>query len=335
MAIKYLSSSKVILNNKYQPASIIFSTDSGKIIDIIDKKFTNTISKSINLKYDVHEFENVTLNIILFGLVDSHVHLNEPGRSDWEDFKSSTKATITGGVTTVVDMPLNVISPTTFVKNYNSKLASAKNKLWCDTAFWGGLVPTNIDDLIPLIRCGMKGFHSDSSVSESPQINKEYVERVMKKLKSENTILLFHAKLEDEEKRYDNKIDPTIYQTFKNSKPHLFETNAINMVVDISEKVLGEEKSDLSVHIVHLVTGAGIPLIKASRQKGVPVTAETCFHYLYFIEDNIANKFVHFKCYPPIKDKGNRMNLWEGLKKGVITSVVSVHSPCIPELKNL
>lgn len=338
MAINCISSSRVIFNNKCQPASIIFSSDSGKILDIIEKEITDTTTDAICQKYNIHGFENVTPNIILPGLVDSHVHLNEPGRSEWEGFESGTKAAITGGVTTVVDMPLNAIPPTTSVHNFNLKLASAKDKLWCDTAFWGGLVPTNIDDLIPLIRCGVrgfKGFLSHSGVSEFPQIDREYIETAMEKLKNENTMLLFHAELEDEEKRYDDSMDPTVYRTFMNCRPPSFETDAITMLTDVLEKVLRDKESDLSVHIVHLATGAGIPLIEASRKKGLPLTAETCFHYLYFSENNIANKSTHFKCCPPIRDEANRMALWEGLTNGVITSVVSDHSPCVPELKNL
>lgn len=336
MKYSCITSSSVIFNDKCQPATIIYSKDSGKIIDIIGKEIEE--GSPMLSKYNIQEYDNVTPNIILPGLVDSHVHLNEPGRTDWEGFESGTKAAITGGVTTVIDMPLNAVPPTTTVHNFKLKLEAAKDKLWCDVGFWGGLIPTNTEDLLPLIEYGVrgfKGFLSPSGVDEFPQIDTIHFENVISKLENQNTMLLFHAEIEDDEKRYHDGMDTTTYKNFMNSRPPTFETNAIEMIINTVDRQLRGTNSNLKFHIVHLATEEGIPLISEAHQKQLPITAETCFHYLTFSESLISNKATHYKCCPPIRDDNNRVALWDGIQKGVITSVVSDHSPCTPELKNL
>lgn len=341
MPLKAIASTNVIIEGSCIPATIIYSSDSGKIVDIVINEVLDIQDgkKSLLSRYDIQDCENVSPRVILPGLVDSHVHLNEPGRTEWEGFETGTKAAISGGVTTIVDMPLNAIPPTTTVKNFNLKLNAAKNQLWCDVAFWGGLVPTNLDDLIPLIQAGVrgfKGFLSHSGVDEFPQIDKDYIDNAMRLLKKENTMLLFHSELDDGEERITRKSDFTDYKTFMNSRPPTFETDAIDMIIGCTkENLKSNQDSSLKVHIVHLATGEGIPLIKDAHANGLPITAETCFHYLSFSENQVEDKATHYKCCPPIRHEENRLALWEGIQSGAITSVVSDHSPCTPELKNL
>lgn len=337
MLNKAISSPKVVIDGNIAPATIFFSTDSGKII-YIHPEIIESSDDPLLAKYDITQYEKTKFTI-LPGLVDSHVHLNEPGRTEWEGFETGTKAAISGGVTTIVDMPLNAVPPTTTVKNFNLKLKASKNQLWCDVGFWGGLIPTNINDLKPLINCGVlgfKGFLSPSGVQEFPKIDSAYIDQVMQVLNDTNTLLLFHAELEDgNDKLSENQNNPTNYDTFLQSRPQSFEVNAIDAVVKCIQKNINPEVSPLKVHIVHLDSEKALPKVKEAKLKSLPLTAETCFHYLAFNSAEIKDKATHFKCCPPIRKEKNRQALWSAIQDGTITTVVSDHSPCTPELKDL
>lgn len=551
-----LASNRVLINDKVIPATIIFSIETGKILYIKKNQVlspTDAILHSYNV--EPQDYRDVSPNIIMPGLVDAHVHLNEPGRTEWEGFATGTRAAASGGVTTVIDMPLNAIPPTTTIANFNLKINAAKGQTWVDVGFWGGMVPTNLDDLKPLISMGVRGFKGfliDSGVDEFPAITPKYILKAMKRVKDSKTLLMFHAEMQphvdnvhallveggdnnktprlvanerhaqfsiDEElsddddtssssstslntesniTSYNNSfqsipvagsthldqlsteiddlnlgmsasfinrapkpvidllnkdrlnngsildgtsspskrptnphihehencklphqhagsidhsvltdeqakalakspylaasepqfgkfarlanpqhethfkthmksplaksfdfdmeklvkgdhlnadsplllaqqenalladVDPTSYASFLASRPDNFETTAIAEIINCSTKF-----PLVPLHIVHLATHEAIPLIRAAKGQKLPITAETCFHYLSLTAEKISNCSTHFKCCPPIRTDDNKKLLWKALRNDVITTVVSDHSPCTPDLKGL
>lgn len=450
-----LSSTRVLVNDTLLPATIIFSVESGTILEIVDRVLPP--NDPILARYNVFpiDYRNVTPAVIMPGLVDAHVHLNEPGRTEWEGFETGTKAAASGGVTTVIDMPLNAIPPTTTVANFNLKINAAKGQTWVDVGFWGGLIPDNLYDLKPLIRMGVRGFKAfliESGVDEFPAITPAHILAAMKEVKDEKTMLMFHAEMQPREKEefsdsadtltaeiddfdlgmsasfidraptpvvrllsndpgdhhheHENcrlphnhagsinpsvlsdkqakalahtpilagaeptfgknarkvnthhlrsysyteedtkvntplllaqqenaelaNIDPTAYATFLASRPDNFETTAIAEIINCSTLL-----PTVPLHIVHLATHEAVPLLRAAKAKGLPVTAETCFHYLSLCAERIGSCSTHFKCCPPIRTDDNRKLLWKALRNDVITTVVSDHSPCTPDLKGM
>lgn len=408
-----ISSTRVVLDGAVGPATIIYSQTSGKIVAIVPSVLD--AEDPLLSRYDVESYRELAPLVIMPGIVDSHVHLNEPGRTDWEGFASGTQSAASGGVTTVIDMPLNAIPPTTNVKNLNIKLESAKGQIWVDTGFWGGLVPDNIADLVPLINAGVrgfKGFMMDSGVDEFPMVTPAYIEQALATVQGKSTMLMFHAEMDGAKdgdaldndalgqeqccanhghshQTYDgltssqadalskspvlhaveplsgniskliNKeasaniddqldditplelatknasvletVDPTAYSSFLASRPDSFECNAIHHIIKCLTK-----QPTTKVHIVHLATHEALPMIKHAKQTlGLPLSVETCFHYLSLRAEDIPNGATQFKCCPPIRNDNNRRLLWDALKNGLITSVVSDHSPCTPELKGL
>ncbi|SGZ58932.1 CIC11C00000001996 [Sungouiella intermedia] len=345
-----LASTNVLINEEVAPATVVFSIESGKILHISPRILKVNDPILVEYNVDPHDFRVVSPLVIMPGLVDAHVHLNEPGRTEWEGFATGTQAAAAGGVTTVIDMPLNAIPPTTTVGNFNLKINAAKGKTWVDVGFWGGMVPDNLDSLIPLIRMGVRGFKGfmiDSGVDEFPAISPKYIHRAMKKVTGEQTVLMFHAEMQPHHLHQPPNlndplkmaqaedlaladVDPTLYASFLASRPDNFETTAIAEIINclmLNPKV--------PLHIVHLATHEAIPLIRAAKAKGLPVTAETCFHYLSLTAEKISNCSTHFKCCPPIRTDANRKLLWRALRNGIITTVVSDHSPCTPDLKGL
>ncbi|CAR25659.1 ZYRO0A05104p [Zygosaccharomyces rouxii] len=343
MPIKAIGSQRCIIDSRETAATLLYSTDSGKIIEIYNELVPSVDDPRLKL-FDVEDFEDVTPKVILPGLVDSHVHLNEPGRTDWEGFATGTRAASSGGVTTVVDMPLNAIPPTINVANFNTKLKAAEGQLWCDVGFWGGLVPGNLKDLIPLVKAGVRGFKGflmDSGVPEFPPIDKCYIENAMSELSNSKAMVMFHAELDtgSQETSHDNhhqETDSCQYDSFLASRPDRFEFDAISLIIDCLKKSMAANSGKgPSVHIVHLASMEAIPLMRQAHKDGLPITAETCFHYLSLAAEKIGKGATFCKCCPPIRNEKNRLALWEGLRDGSITSVVSDHSPCTPELKQL
>jgi allantoinase len=328
------------------PATIICDPTSGTILSV-----TPTIIPPTSFPPTTH-FINHTPHLLLPGLVDTHVHLNEPGRTEWEGFWSGTRAAASGGVTTVIDMPLNAIPPTTTVSNFRVKLAAAHGKCWVDVGFYGGLIPGNVSELKPLVRAGVRGFKGflcESGVEEFPCVSSVDIALALEELKDENTVAMFHAEMippisasvGDEVQRSDPPLSPSgpldEYSTFLDSRPPAFETYAIEELLSLAHLA-----PELQLHIVHLSAVECIPLLREARRKGVKVSAETCFHYLALAAEDVARGDTRLKCCPPIRGEGNREGLWQELGnsndaggKGVITTVVSDHSPCTPELKLL
>ncbi|EGW31192.1 uncharacterized protein SPAPADRAFT_72051 [Spathaspora passalidarum NRRL Y-27907] len=327
-----LSSTRVLIGTKLVESTVIFSPDTGKIVAIISG-IRGSSDPTLAL-YNVTKYKNVTPHVIMPGLVDTHVHLNDPGRTHWEGFETGTKSAASGGVTTIIDMPLNSIPPVTTVSNFQTKIDAAKDSAWVDLGFWGGLVPDNVNDLKPLINMGVRGFKGfliDSGVEEFPAISKQHILQAMKEVEQEKTMLMFHAEMDSGATvDVDYSLDPTLYSTFLESRPDEFETQAIGEIITASI-----EFPTVPVHIVHVSSHQAIPLLAVAQKKQLPITAETCFHYLSLAAETVPSKSTHFKCCPPIRTENNRKLLWDGLRTGVITTVVSDHSPCTPQLKKL
>ncbi len=272
-------------------------------------------------------------SVVMAGLVDAHVHINEPGRTDWEGFTTATKAAAAGGVTTLVDMPLNSIPPTTTLDGFKEKLAAAKGQCWIDLAFWGGVIPNNTHELKPLLDAGVRGFKCflvHSGVDEFPHVTEENLLEAMPELARLNAVLLVHAELaEPIEKAAEQLKDknPNDYQTFLQSRPREAENKAIELMIRLCRET-GER-----VHIVHHSSSDVLHLLKSAKAEGLPLTVETCPHYLTFAAEEIPDGATHFKCCPPVRERENREKLWDALKDGTIDMVVSDHSPCTANLK--
>lgn len=319
-----ISSKRVCIGEQLTPATIYISNE-GKITKI-----------SPGIDPESTQYGDLA---ILPGFIDTHVHLNEPGRTEWEGFESGTKAAASGGVTTIVDMPLNALPPTTTLKNFELKLEAAKNQCWVDTGFWGGVIPQNTTELKPMIERGVLGFKCflmQGLDPDFPMVTMEDVDRAMNELEGQNTILLFHAEIESDcghdhgssaPKEVEHQPNPSEYSTFLALRPDKFEVDAINEIAKLAPKY-----PKLPLHIVHLGTTKALPTIRNLKGQ---LSVETCFHYLVFDAEHIANGEVLYKVVPPIRNKETQQGLWQALKDGDVQCIVSDHSPCTPNLKEV
>ncbi|KAH8904634.1 allantoinase [Coniochaeta sp. PMI_546] len=323
------------------PATVCVSPVTGKITSILPRILPRS-SFPPSTTYVDH-----SPRLLLPGLVDAHVHLNEPGRTEWEGFNTGTRAAASGGVTTVVDMPLNAIPPTTTLAGFKEKLRAAEGQCWVDVGFYGGVIPGNAHELLPLVEAGVRGFKGfliESGVEEFPAVSSKDIALAMDTLKDTPTTLMFHAEMippitdsvGDDVQKSAPPLAPTgqlsSYSTFLDSRPPSFETYAIEEIVSLAHTA-----PNLHLHIVHLSATQAIPILRAARRSGVNITAETCFHYLGLASDTIPDGDTRHKCCPPIRELANQDGLWDELSRpdGVIRTVVSDHSPCTPELKLL
>ncbi|XP_063236445.1 allantoinase, mitochondrial isoform X2 [Bacillus rossius redtenbacheri] len=269
--------------------------------------------------------EDVGDLVLMAGLVDSHVHVNEPGRASWEGFLTATAAAAKGGVTTIVDMPLNSIPPTTTVANLRAKLEAARDQIHVDVAFWGGVVPDNKSELRPLVKAGVVGFKCflcPSGVDEFPHVDAAQVEEALVELEGTGSILAFHAELCGDQKTDEITGDGRRYSTFLKSRPASMELAAVQLVTRLCRQ------HSVPCHIVHLSAAEALPLVRAAKQDGARLTAETCHHYLTLAAEDIPRGATQYKCCPPER-------LWTALADGLLDMVVSDHSPCTPDLKLL
>jgi allantoinase len=268
---------------------------------------------------------------LLPGLVDSHVHVNEPGRTHWEGFASATRAAIAGGVTTIVDMPLNSIPATTSVEALHVKRATAKGQVAADVAFWGGAVPGNVGQLRPLLEAGVVGFKCfllDSGVPEFPPLDGPGLRTALTELAALDGLLIAHAEDSAVIEAAPEPQGPS-YPAFLASRPGRAEETAVARLIDAARD------TGARVHVVHLADAGALPLLRRARADGVRITVETCPHYLTFAAEEVPDGATSFKCCPPIREAAHREGLWSALTDGDIDLVVSDHSPCTPDLKRL
>jgi len=266
--------------------------------------------------------------VIAPGLVDCHVHINEPGRTDWEGFTTATRAAAAGGVTTLVDMPLNCIPVTTRRSALEEKLRATAGQLHADVGFWGGVIPGNAGELPGLAEAGAlgcKAFLVHSGIDEFPNSTEADLRVAMPVLRALGLPLLAHAELDLGDS--DAGSEPSRYQGYLRSRPAAWEDAAIALLIRLSRE------TGCAVHVVHLSSASSLPQIARAKDEGLPLTVETCPHYLCLEAEGIPDGATEFKCAPPIRENANREALWTGLRQGVIDFVVSDHSPCTPALK--
>ena len=274
-------------------------------------------------------------SVVMPGLVDTHVHINEPGRTDWEGFDTATRTAAAGGVTTLIDMPLNSIPATTTAAALETKRTAARKKCWVNVGFWGGVVPGNAGELRALHQAGAFGFKCflvPSGVPEFAHVNEDDLRAALPVLAALETPLLVHAELPgpiEEANRKAAKLDPENYKTWLLSRPPSAETKAVEMMIRLAREF------NARVHIVHLSSELSVPLIRRAKKEGVRITAETCPHYLFFASATIRNGRTEFKCAPPIRDSRNNRSLWNALGTGAIDFIASDHSPSPPAMKCL
>jgi allantoinase len=269
--------------------------------------------------------------VLLPGLVDTHVHVNEPGRTEWEGFASATRAAAAGGVTTIIDMPLNSIPPTVDVAALEVKRKSAEGQCFVDVGFWGGAVPGNLGELRGLHDAGVFGFKCfllHSGVEEFPPLHPASLDAYLATLAGFDGLLIVHA---EDSSAIDRAPDPHggHYLDFLASRPRTAENLAIAHVIEAARATRAR------AHILHLSSSDALPMLARARRDGVRITAETCPHYLALSAEEIPDGATQFKCCPPVREAANRELLWQGLADGTIDCVVSDHSPCTPELKRL
>ncbi|MGW4441608.1 allantoinase AllB [Streptomyces sp. NPDC004682] len=264
---------------------------------------------------------------LLPGLVDTHVHVNDPGRAEWEGFRSATRAAAAGGITTLVDMPLNSLPPTTTTAHLDIKRSAAQGRTHIDVGFWGGALPGNVKDLRPLHEAGVFGFKaflSPSGVDEFPHLEREQLARSLAEIAGFDGLLIVHA---EDPARLADAPAGTAYAGFLASRPHAAETEAIAQLIEQAKKVKAR------VHVLHLSSAAALPLIAAARAEGVRLTVETCPHYLTLTAEEVPDGASEFKCCPPIREAANQDLLWQALADGTIDCVVTDHSPSTADLK--
>ncbi len=280
----------------------------------------------------LHDFGDL---VILPGLVDTHVHINEPGRTEWEGFETATRAAAAGGITTLVDMPLNCVPETINVAALEAKRNAARGKVWVDWAAWGGVVRGNSEELQPLVRAGVPGFKCfliHSGINGFAWVNEKDLRLALGKLAGSELPLLAHAEVAgpvDEATRMLNAAgaDWSKYSTYLASRPDAAEVEAIAMLIRLAEEYGAQ------IHIVHLASAEALPSLVEARRRGLPITVETCVQYLWFAAEEIPDRATEYKCAPPIRSAQNREELWNALELGLIDMVTTDHSPCPPEMK--
>ncbi|MDE3188515.1 MAG: allantoinase AllB [Acidobacteriota bacterium] len=279
-----------------------------------------------------HDFGD---SILLPGLVDTHVHINEPGRTEWEGFWTATRAAAAGGVTTLVDMPLNCVPETISVDALEAKRAAAQGKTWVDWVAWGGVVRGNADALKPMAAAGVPGFKCflvHSGIDGFAWVDEPDLRLALDKLRGTGLPLLAHAEVAGPvnaatEALNASQADWRTYATYLASRPDTSEVEAIALLIRLAEEF------QTLVHIVHLASAQALPLLAGARKRRVPITVETCTHYLWFGAEEIPNGATEFKCAPPIRTAANREALWNALREGLIDMVTTDHSPCPPAMK--
>ena len=323
-----IRSTRVVLPSGIQPAEIHIE---GHRIDAVRPYLAQHPSDpapraSASASGPVHDVGQL---VVMPGLVDTHVHVNEPGRTEWEGFATATLAAAAGGVTTIVDMPLNCVPATTTRRALDAKRAAAAGSR-IDVAFWGGVVPGNAADLGDLVSDGVRGFKcflSPSGVAEFEAVQESDLRLALPILADCGLPLLVHAEWPPALQPIPAAADPRAYRTWLDSRPPGAEVDAIAILISLCREFR------VRTHVVHLASERPLGMLAAARAEGLPITVETCPHYLTFCAEEIADGATLFKCAPPIRGRATRDALWHALEAGQIDLVASDHSPCPPPLK--
>lgn len=316
-----LHSKRVLIDDQLVEATVIIQD--GKI-ERIEMGAVDQVDFSI---------EDLGNMVIMPGLIDSHVHINEPGRTEWEGFDTATKAAAAGGITTLIEMPLNSDPVTTTREAFEKKLAATEGKLHVNCGFWGGIVPENINDLDDLIESGVfgiKAFLTHSGIDEFPNVSEEDLRKGLPILKRHNVPLLIHAEMDaphDGQRMLNENL--TSYQAYLKSRPRSWEDEAIQLMINLCEEF------ETAIHIVHLSSSNSIQPLTKAKEAGLSISTETCPHYLFFNAEEIADGQTQYKCAPPIRERTNNDQLWQAAKDGLFSFIVSDHSPALPEIKEL
>ena len=313
-------SGTALVDGEFRPA--VVTVDDGHVVAVEPPGTPVDAAELVTLADD---------EVLLPGLVDSHVHVNEPGRTEWEGFESATRAAAAGGVTTVIDMPLNSIPPTVDVAALATKRAAAEGQCHVDVGFWGGAVPSSLGTLRALADSGVFGFKCflvDSGVPEFPPLDQAQLERAVAEVASLDALLIAHAEDAGVLAASPASSGPS-YAGFVASRPHQAEDVAIGRLLDLAAK------HDARVHVVHLSSAGSLARLAEARAAGVRVSVETCPHYLTLAAEDVPDGHTEFKCCPPIRGAANREALWDALTTGVVDCVVSDHSPSTIDLKRL
>ncbi len=315
-SIKNIYSNRCWFEGKLQPATV--SMEKGKIIAVVLSKLEDT--------------EDVGNNILMPGVIDAHVHINEPGRTDWEGFDTATQAAAAGGLTTIVDMPLNASPVTTSLPAFQEKLKASENKLHVNVGFYGGLIPGNKNELEPLIKAGVLGikcFLVHSGIDEFPNVGEKEIDEAMPIISKYNIPLLAHCEIFNEEVLNDFPKYPTSYKHYLSSRPKKWENDAVELMIRLCRK------HACKTHIVHVSSCEALDNIAKAKKEGLPLTAETCAHYLYFNAENIPDNNCLYKCAPPIREKENNDLLKQAFSTGILDFITTDHSPAPPEIKEM
>jgi allantoinase len=319
MALLALQSSRIVTNNGIHSGAVL----------IADGEIRSVVSAQDIPPDAAHEnFGNL---VIMAGLVDTHVHINEPGRTDWEGFETATRAAAAGGITTLVDMPLNCSPVTTTVDSLKKKIEAAQSKLWVDCGFYAGLIPGNANHLMGLVEAGVlgvKAFLIHSGIDEFPNAGESDLRAGMPTITSAGVPLLVHCELPTSSSISSfHHSNPRSYAEYLSSRPRQWEQDAIELMIRLCNEYR------CKTHIVHLSSADAVPALRDARESGLPLTVESCPHYLYFCAEEIPDGDTLFKCAPPIREHDNKERLWEALNEKVIDFIVSDHSPCPPAMK--
>lgn len=316
-----MNKAAIISNRVITPDGIkkaIILIDDGKITDIVDELTDRDAQIT-----DAGDL------VVMPGITDPHVHINEPGRTDWEGFDTATRSALAGGITSLVDMPLNASPVTTTAAAFDEKIISAAGKLHTNCGFWGGIIPGNENEIEGLIKKGVLGFKAfltHSGIDDFPNVTEADLRKAMPLIATYKLPLLVHCEIADTERLKETEHTGS-YQNYLSSRPKKWEDNAIALMIRLCEEF------NCRTHIVHLSSADSIAQIARAKQKGLPLTAETGQHYLYFCAEDIRDGQTAFKCAPPIRERANNERLWQALKDGIIDFVATDHSPAPPELK--
>ena len=309
-----LYSTRCWLNSRLQPASVTF--EHGIITDIVPGIVPGA--------------SDLGDRILMPGVIDAHVHVNEPGRTEWEGFETATKAAAAGGVTTIVDMPLNASPVTTTAAAFREKLEAAAGKLHVNCGFYGGLVPDNLRDIESLSSAGVLGikcFLTHSGIDEFPDVGEAEIDAAMPLIKKYDIPLLAHCEIDEKDKGEPEEDALISYRQYVASRPKHWENNAVALMIKLCRKHF------CKTHIVHVSSSEALAMIEEAKKEGLPLTAETCAHYIYFNAETIPDQNTLFKCAPPIREKENNEMLKQALKNGVLDFITTDHSPAPPEIK--